>query len=172
MASAASSAAGAGKSLFQGLRRFLKKPWEITGPCASPEYRSALPDALEYRVKCPATVRDDRDKAIVPTSDPETVYDIKYFTRDRRRNRPPVRRTLLRKPELERYMATKQFDPTKDFPVPYVNTTVEEDDNTVGGGYQNWLRHPFLGLHQKLHYFHSSYEISLFLLFQVEVFWL
>jgi len=82
-------------------------------------------------------VRDDRDKAIVPTSDPETVYDIKYFTRDRRRNRPPVRRTLLRKPELERYMATKQFDPTKDFPVPYVNTTVEEDDNTVGGGYQN-----------------------------------
>ncbi|NP_001145357.1 uncharacterized protein LOC100278693 [Zea mays] len=136
MASAASSAAAAGKSLFQGFRRFLKKPWEITGPCASPEYRSALPGALEYRVKCPATVRDDRDKAIVPTSDPETVYDIKYFTRDRRRNRPPVRRTLLRKPDLERYMVTKQFDPTKDFPVPYVNTTFEEDDNTVGGGYQ------------------------------------
>nr|ACG25165.1 hypothetical protein [Zea mays] len=136
MASAASSAVGAGKSLFQGLRRFLKKPWEITGPCASPEYRSALPGALEYRVKCPATVRDDRDKAIVPTSDPETVYDIKYFTRDRRRSRPPVRRTLLRKPDLESYMATKQFDPTIDFPVPYVNTTVEEDDNTVGGGYQ------------------------------------
>ncbi|CAO2166490.1 unnamed protein product, partial [Urochloa humidicola] len=132
----ASSAAGAGKSLFQGLRRFLKKPWEITGPCASPEYLSALPGALEYRVKCPATVRDDRDRAIVPTSDPETVYDIKYFTRDRRRNRPPVRRTLLRKPDLERYMAAKQFDPTKDFPVPYVNTTVEEDDNTIGGGYQ------------------------------------
>jgi len=47
-----------------------------------------------------------------------------------------VRRTLLRKPDLERYMAAKQFDPTKDFPVPYVNTTVEEEDNTLGGGYQ------------------------------------
>jgi hypothetical protein len=136
MASAASSAASAGKSLFQGLRRFLKKPWEITGPCASPEYRSALPDALEYRLKCPATVRDNRDRAIVPTSDPETVYDIKYYTRDRRRDRPPVRRTLLLKPDLERYMATKQFDPVKDFPQPYVNATVEEDENTIGGGYQ------------------------------------
>jgi hypothetical protein len=49
---------------------------------------------------------------------------------------PPVRRTLLRKPDLERYMAAKQFDPVKDFPQPYVNTTVEEDDNTIGGGYQ------------------------------------
>jgi hypothetical protein len=63
------------------------------------------------------------------------VYDIKYFPRDGRRNRPPVRRTLLRKPDLQLYMAAKQFDPAKDFPPPYVKTAVEEDYNAVGGGY-------------------------------------
>ncbi|BAD87355.1 unknown protein [Oryza sativa Japonica Group] len=134
-ASASAAGAGAGKSLFQTFRKFFKKPWEITGPCASPEYRSALPGALEYRHRCPATLTKDT-MAVVPTSEPETVYDIKYYTRDRRRDRPPVRRTLLRKPDLERYMAAKQFDPAKDFPVPYVNTAVEEDYDAVGGGYQ------------------------------------
>uniref|UniRef100_A0A0E0C830 Uncharacterized protein n=1 Tax=Oryza meridionalis TaxID=40149 RepID=A0A0E0C830_9ORYZ len=134
-ASASAAGAGAGKSLFQTFRKFFKKPWEITGPCASPEYRSALPGALEYRQRCPATLTKDT-MAVVPTSEPETVYDIKYYTRDRRRDRPPVRRTLLRKPDLERYMAAKQFDPAKDFPVPYVNTAVEEDYDAVGGGYQ------------------------------------
>lgn len=124
------------KSMLQGLRRFMKKPWEITGPCASPEYRSALPDALEFRVKCPGTLRHDRNMAVVPSSDPGAVYDIQYYTRDPRHDRPPVRRRVLRKPDLERYMAAKQFDPAKDFPVPYVKTVVEEDDNTVGGGYQ------------------------------------
>uniref|UniRef100_A0A0D9V605 Uncharacterized protein n=1 Tax=Leersia perrieri TaxID=77586 RepID=A0A0D9V605_9ORYZ len=132
----AASASGAGKSLFQTFRGFFKKPWEITGPCASPEYRSALPGALEYRQRCPATLTEDT-RAVVPTSDPETVYDIKYYTRDGRRNRPPVRRTLLRKPDLERYMAAKQFDPTKDFPDPYLKfSAVEEDYDAVGGGYQ------------------------------------
>ncbi|KAM3351560.1 hypothetical protein ACQJBY_023496 [Aegilops geniculata] len=131
----ASSAAGAGKSLIQTFRKFFKKPWEITGPCSSPEYRSAVPGALEYRQTCPATLREDSPRAIIPTSDPETVFDIKYYPRDCRRNRPPVRRTLLRKPDLERYMAAKQFDPAKDFPVPYVNSAVEEDYSAVGGGY-------------------------------------
>ena len=129
----ASSAAGAGKSLIQTFRKFFKKPWEITGPCSSPEYRSAVPGALEYRQTCPATLREDSPRAIIPTSDPETVFDIKYYPRDCRRNRPPVRRTLLRKPDLERYMAAKQFDPAKDFPVPYVNSAVEYSE--VGGGY-------------------------------------
>ncbi|XP_039067896.1 uncharacterized protein LOC120213927 [Hibiscus syriacus] len=70
-------------SIFQSLKRYIKKPWEITGPCADPEYRSALPKATEYRVRCPATTLL---KPIVPTSDPETVFDIKYYTRDQRRN--------------------------------------------------------------------------------------
>ncbi|OAY72316.1 uncharacterized protein LOC109709673 [Ananas comosus] len=127
---ATSSSSSAGRSLLQTLKRFLKKPWEITGPCADPEYRSALPPATEYRRFCPATAPA---KAIIPTSDPETVFDIKYYTRDRRRNRPPVRRTVLRKADVERIMAEKSFD---EFPRVYLTATVEEDYNARGGGYQ------------------------------------
>ncbi|PKU70193.1 uncharacterized protein LOC110095554 [Dendrobium catenatum] len=133
MASAASSSSAAAKSILQSLKRFFKKPWEITGPCADPEYRNAVPGALEYRRFCPAT---PPAKAIVPTSDPQTVYDIKYYTRDRRRDRPPVRRTVLKKADVERMMAEKKFDVTTDFPPVYLTEIVEEDYNARGGGYQ------------------------------------
>ncbi|KAK9106801.1 hypothetical protein Syun_022812 [Stephania yunnanensis] len=129
---AASSKAPAAQSLFQSLRRFLKKPWEITGPCADPEYKLAVPSALEYRIFCPATVNQ---KAIIPTSNPETVFDIKYYTRDQRRNRPPRRVTVLKKPDVERMMKEKTFD-VSDFPPVYLTETVEEDYNARGGGYQ------------------------------------
>ncbi|KAK9118344.1 hypothetical protein Scep_016437 [Stephania cephalantha] len=129
---AASSKATAAQSLFQSLRRFLKKPWEITGPCADPEYKHSVPSALEYRIFCPATVNQ---KAIIPTSNPETVFDIKYYTRDQRRNRPPRRVTVLKKPDVERMMKEKTFD-VSDFPPVYLTATVEEDYNARGGGYQ------------------------------------
>lgn len=119
-------------SLVQTLKRYLKKPWEITGPCADPEYRSAVPGALEYRLECPATTKL---KAIVPTSNPETVYDIKYYTRDQRRNRPPIRRTVLKKADVEKLMKEKTFDDS-DFPRVYLTAHVEEDENARGGGYQ------------------------------------
>ncbi|KAG0484164.1 hypothetical protein HPP92_012248 [Vanilla planifolia] len=125
--------ANAAKSLFQSLKRFFKKPWEITGPCADPEYRSALPAALEYRRFCPAT---EPTKAIVPTSDPERVFDIKYYTRDPRRDRPPVQRTILRKADVLKMMTEKKFDPVIDFPRVYLTEKVEEDENARGGGYQ------------------------------------
>ncbi|KAG8384608.1 hypothetical protein BUALT_Bualt04G0135600 [Buddleja alternifolia] len=124
--------ASAAKSLIQTLRRYVKKPWEITGPLASPEYRAAVPKATEYRLSCPATVPA---KAIVPTSLPETVYDIKYFSRDQRRNRPPIKRTVLKKADVEKMMKEKTFDPS-DFPRPYLTAKVEEDENAIGGGYQ------------------------------------
>lgn len=120
------------KSLLQSLRKYIKKPWEITGPCASPEYRNAVPNALEYRPFCPATAPA---AAIVPSSDPSTVFDIKYFPRDQRRNRPPVRRTVLKKADVERLMAEKSFD-LSDFPPVYLTEAVVEDENARGGGYQ------------------------------------
>ena len=128
----AKSASTAASSLFQTLRRFLKKPWEITGPCASPEYRPAIPGALEYRPSCPATTKL---KPCVPTSDPETVFDIKYYTRDQRRNRPPIRRTVLTKADAERMMKETSFDPA-DFPPVFLTAAVEEDLDARGGGYQ------------------------------------
>ncbi|XP_038895860.1 uncharacterized protein LOC120084028 [Benincasa hispida] len=124
--------AKASSSLFQTLKRYFKKPWEITGPCADPEYRLAVPSALEYRVFCPATTKE---KAIVPTSNPETVFDIKYYTRDQRRNRPPIRRTILKKPDVEKMMKETRFDPA-DFPKVYLTAAIEEDINARGGGYQ------------------------------------
>ncbi|KAJ0048432.1 hypothetical protein Pint_16269 [Pistacia integerrima] len=119
-------------SLFQSLRRYLKKPWELTGPCADPEYKSAIPLATEYRVLCPATIKE---KPVVPTSNPETVFDIKYYSRDQRRNRPPIRRTVLKKADVEKMMKEKTFT-VNDFPPVYLTAKVEEDYNAVGGGYQ------------------------------------
>ncbi|KAF8365171.1 hypothetical protein HHK36_024450 [Tetracentron sinense] len=127
---AASAASSATKSLIQSLKRFFKKPWEITGPCADPEYKNAVPGALEYRVFCPATVKA---KACIPNSDPETVYDIKYYSRDQRRNRPPIRRTILKKADVEKIMKEKSFD-VSDFPKVYLTAKVEEDYNARGGG--------------------------------------
>ncbi|KAF5730184.1 hypothetical protein HS088_TW20G00556 [Tripterygium wilfordii] len=128
----AKSISSASSSLFQTLRRYIKKPWEITGPCADPEYRLAVPDALDYRVPSPAMIER---KAIIPTSEPEHVYDIKYFARDQRRNRPPIKRTVLRKADVEKMMKETSFDVT-DFPPVYLTAKVEEDYNAVGGGYQ------------------------------------
>lgn len=126
--------AAAAKSVIQTLRRYIKKPWEITGPCADPEYKLAVPLATEYRPFCPAT---EPVKAIIPTSNPETVYDIKYYSRDQRRNRPPIRRTILKKADVEKMMKQKTFDVT-DFPPVYLTAKVEEDYNACGGGYQKW----------------------------------
>ncbi|GAA0160595.1 hypothetical protein Leryth_012838 [Lithospermum erythrorhizon] len=120
------------KSLFQTLKSYIKPPWSFTGPVASPEYKSSLPLATEYRPFCPATIVE---KAVVPTSDPETVFDIKYFSRDQRRNRPPIKRTVLKKGDVEKMMKEAKFD-VGDFPKVYLTTTVEEDYSHIGGGYQ------------------------------------
>ncbi|TKY55013.1 hypothetical protein E2542_SST19427 [Spatholobus suberectus] len=126
-------AKSASNSLMQTMKRFIKKPWEITGPSADPEYKSALPLATEYRVFCPATTKEN---PAVPASLPETVYDIKYFTRDQRRNRPPIRRTVLKKADAEKLMKEQTFA-VSDFPPVYLTSAVEEDINARGGGYQH-----------------------------------
>ncbi|TXG51614.1 hypothetical protein EZV62_024138 [Acer yangbiense] len=132
----AKAASAATRSVVQTLRRYLKKPWEITGPCADPEYRLAVPLATEYRLECPATTKQ---KAIVPTSNPETVFDIKYYTRDQRRNRPPIRRSVLKKADVVQMMKEQTFD-VNDFPRVYLTAKVQEDENTIGGGYQIELK--------------------------------
>ncbi|XP_009792503.1 uncharacterized protein [Nicotiana sylvestris] len=125
--------ASSGKSVIQTLKRFMKKPWEFTGPQTSPEYLSAVPKATDYRLFCPATAQA---KAIVPTSNPETVFDIKYYSRDQRRNRPPIRRTFLNKADVEKLMMEKKTFDVNDFPQPYLTAKIEEDMDAIGGGYQ------------------------------------
>ncbi|XP_006338358.1 uncharacterized protein [Solanum tuberosum] len=124
--------ASSGKSMIQTLKRFMKKPWEFTGPQTSPEYLGSVPKATEYRIFCPATTQS---QAIIPTSDPETVFDINYYSRDQRRNRPPIKRTFLTKADVEKMRMEYKFD-VNDFPKPYLTAKVEEDENAIGGGYQ------------------------------------
>ncbi|EYU44204.1 hypothetical protein ABFS83_08G031400 [Erythranthe nasuta] len=124
--------ASAVKSLIQTLRRYIKKPWEYTGPASHPEFRLSILKATEYRLACPATITA---RAIVPTSLPETVFDIKYFARDQRRNRPPIKRTILTKADVEKMVKEKTFGPS-DFPQPYLTAKIVEDENAMGGGYQ------------------------------------
>ncbi|KAK7347354.1 hypothetical protein VNO80_21884 [Phaseolus coccineus] len=126
-------AKSASNSLVQTLKRFIKKPWEITGPCADPEYKSSMLLATEYRLQCPATTKEN---PCIPNSLPETVFDIKYFSRDQRRNRPPIRRTVLKKADVEK-LAKEQTFAVSDFPPVYLTSTVEEDINARGGGYQS-----------------------------------
>lgn len=115
-------------------RGMLKAPWEITGPCSDPEYLDAVPNALEYRAFSPATAPL---RARVPQAEPEHVYDIKYYTRDYRKNfKFQDRKTfMLSKAELE---AEKEsvFE-TKGFPFAYERKIDPLDlDNLPGNGYQ------------------------------------
>lgn len=119
-------------AIFDTLKRYIKKPWEFTGPQSHPEFRHAILPATQYRVESPASTKV---QPWVPTSNPETVFDIKYYTRDQRRNRPPIRRTVLKKADVEKLMKETTFD-VKDLPRPYLAVAVEEDLDTHGGGYQ------------------------------------
>ncbi|XP_074361544.1 uncharacterized protein LOC141701808 [Apium graveolens] len=120
------------KSLFKTLRKYIKTPWEITGPCSSPEYKTAIPTLKDVRVFSPAIPPTN---PIVPTSDPETVYDIQYYTRDQRRNRPPIRMTELKKSDAVKMMKDKKSFGVPDLPPVYLTKTVEEHYNARGGGY-------------------------------------
>jgi len=65
------------------LLKKITKPWEVTGPTASPEFLESQPLALDYRKFAPATAPA---RAIVPHAQTDRVYDIKYYPRDRRRH--------------------------------------------------------------------------------------
>ncbi|KAF3976028.1 hypothetical protein CMV_000774 [Castanea mollissima] len=61
-------------SIFDTLKRYIKKPWEFTGPQSHPEFRHSILPATQYRVESPASTKL---KPWIPTSNPETVFDIK-----------------------------------------------------------------------------------------------
>ncbi|CAG9465948.1 unnamed protein product [Pedinophyceae sp. YPF-701] len=77
-----SAAARAGvKDIVDGVKSFFRPPWKNTGPPASPEWKEAVPDAKSYRAVAPG----NQAVAQVPWAEPENIYDIKYFPRDKRR---------------------------------------------------------------------------------------
>lgn len=117
-------------------RRFIKAPWEITGPCSDPEYEDALPNALDYRSHAPAT---PPSLARVPQSEAQHVLDIKYFTRDYRRNFKFQDRKTYRfsKAELEELHNGPTIFDSQGFPPAYDAKTQDLDlDKLPGNGYQ------------------------------------
>lgn len=59
-----------------------KAPWEATGVASSAEFRDYLPKAGEYRVHAPGS---QPVRPMIPQAREELVYDIKYYSRDTRR---------------------------------------------------------------------------------------
>lgn len=82
-------------------------------------------------MSCPAVVKE---KSSVPNSLPGHIYDIKYYSRDQRCKRPPIRRYIYDKAYMEEMRKEHGYSL---FPPVYLNTAVEEDQNAVGGGYQS-----------------------------------
>lgn len=60
----------------------MSKPWEVTGPTASPEFLESQSLALEYRKFAPASYPV---RAILENTRPDRIYNIAYYPHDRRR---------------------------------------------------------------------------------------
>jgi len=60
----------------------IKAPWKITGVASTAEFRDYLPLAGEFRAHAPA---NPPVRPVVPQAEPEHVFDIRYSTRDTRR---------------------------------------------------------------------------------------
>eukprot|EP00270_Netrium_digitus_P006469 TRINITY_DN1897_c0_g1_i2.p1 TRINITY_DN1897_c0_g1~~TRINITY_DN1897_c0_g1_i2.p1 ORF type:complete len:134 (-),score=20.34 TRINITY_DN1897_c0_g1_i2:139-540(-) len=113
------------------LVKILRAPWTITGPTASPEYLPSLPAATEYRPIAPA---NSPVEAKIPQSNPENVYDIKYYVRDSRRADFVVKQEDVTPSRTSEELAAVDLPPT---PGKYfvLGRAVHLDD-TPGNGYQ------------------------------------
>ena len=68
----------------------LKKvaPWKITGPASDPEWQNVPVSAEDYRARAPASFPQENVK--IPNSEPERVFNVRYYPRDARRAFEPV----------------------------------------------------------------------------------
>jgi hypothetical protein len=60
----------------------MSKPWEVTGPTASPEFLESQSLALEYRKFAPAS---HPVRPILENARPDRIYNIAYYPHDLRR---------------------------------------------------------------------------------------
>ncbi|KAJ7298530.1 hypothetical protein O6H91_Y560300 [Diphasiastrum complanatum] len=108
----------------------MKAPWQITGPVSSPEFRDPIPDMLAYRTFSPAT---PAKRVFVPQSDPEHVYDIKYFVRDTRRD---IRLPKVEAQDVKSQLQDPDLDRLKPSPSVYVMGKMVSIDELKNDGYQ------------------------------------
>jgi hypothetical protein len=117
---------GAAKSLLQKLT----KPWAITGPTATPEFVKSVPDASDYRTIAPATMPV---RPAIPHAEPAHVFDIKYYTRDRKRS---VKTTSQEVDPLALAAELQGLPPTPGNGTQYVMGKEYHMDDEPGQGYQ------------------------------------
>eukprot|EP01018_Ginkgo_biloba_P030754 Gb_10963 [translate_table: standard] len=120
------------RSIYE-VKNLIKKPWEITGPCSTPEYVDAMPSALTYRSFAPAT---PPVLPYIPNAEPDRIFNITYYTRDTRRNFVDRKKYVLTKEQLEAEVKENMLDVTK-LPGAYVlGTRLVDPAHEPGDGYQ------------------------------------
>jgi len=94
----------------------LKKvaPWKITGPASDPEWQNVPVSAEDYRARAPASFPHENVK--IPNSEPDRVFNVRYYPRDARRafepvlhGREKVKTTYTLSP-TENVLAAKEWD--------------------------------------------------------------
>ena len=80
------SASEAGNIIQQTLKKVA--PWKITGPASDPEWQNVPVSAEDYRFRSPASFPSENVK--VPNSEPDRVFNTRYYPRDSRRAFQPV----------------------------------------------------------------------------------
>mmetsp|Transcript_9610 Transcript_9610/g.34079 ORF Transcript_9610/g.34079 Transcript_9610/m.34079 type:complete len:108 (+) Transcript_9610:225-548(+) len=103
---------------------------QITGAASSPENVTALPAASAYRVRAPAT---PGETAYVPSSSPQYIYDIKYYTRDTKRKVLPRKEETIDAEKLKEMQATNRKMPPA--PGPGTKWTFHDMEDVPDGGY-------------------------------------
>ena len=94
----------------------LKKvaPWKMTGPASDPEWQNVPVSAEDYRARAPASFPHENVK--IPNSEPDRVFNVRYYPRDARRAFEPVlhgREKVKTKYTLsptENVVGTKEWD--------------------------------------------------------------
>lgn len=112
----------------KGFFNWLTHPWTVTGPTATSEFLESVPLAKDYRVHAPAT---QPLTPAIPQADADKVFDIKYYTRDRRRH---VVRTIA-EVEPSKYAGELEGLPPTPGKVWVMGKQYHIDD-TPGDGYQ------------------------------------
>ena len=94
----------------------LKKvaPWKITGPASDPEWQNVPVSAEDYRARAPASFPHENVK--IPNSEPDRVFNVRYYPRDARRAFEPVLhgrekvKTMYKLAPTENVLGAKEWD--------------------------------------------------------------
>jgi hypothetical protein len=104
---------------------FLPYSLQVTGPASSPEYMTHIPKASEYRKHGPASVPE---KVMIPHAEDENIYNIRYYTRDSRRE--SVKTTTRQfDPKAERFNAWEEIEAAQKKVRKFTRRSILDVDN-------------------------------------------